>query len=1318
MDKQFYGLATLRSLDSQAIEHLHSLGINNLGDLLAYQPLRYARFVRAAKDQLLSKEEIIPYLDKAVREKSLTEIIDAPAESLKDIGPDAARVLAHLGIDTIGDLASYEPFNEAEELVSWTPSEDADPFAPGCVLPRCKKFTRNSKSFVSFFKQEEIRSLSVLTSGKSLVSNLFRFSPHESQVIYLGYSVSYLQEWIYCGVHLGEPQGSVNLFMGQDTQISVLDWRRAIRALRTEDTRITERLASTLFHQRAVDEVARATAEEHQHGGTSAFGANAATAGSLVAAGALIGGVGGGISGALAGLSVDALTGGSTAGLGTLSGAVVGTAVGSVAGAAAGSLIVSGATTLGFVETDAAGDREIFAKSAQNIQQRTIQNSSSLRSFWSNIITQSVQEEQQRLRTDRVTNHNRIHGLNAIYFEVLNEYRLNIRADDVAPILFLPFKPIFFTEETLRRYWWLIRTFLNDRELVLALDQHFLTLSSEPSPATQLADLPEIGEVETERIEVEVNLDGSAMEEILKGLFGVLLPTGGITAVMAAFNIAFDAAKRENVKVSLVTSDGTKSLTRQSSPNVDANFVGRYVTTERIAIGTIEQIKIANTNAEFSVLGMDLNKLAFEGVEAKISIRNKNSLRQVLPDIGSLEEQQRVGPGTFEVAANSSKKLDWSIADRLRAQFEGIATEREDLEGELSAEERLAARTGDLLNFLNANKYAFTRLILQNTEVEQVMNALEEVEVGGVDLSVIAGTTPIGFCGTHVVLPLKNAAIRGGNHDPIGLDTSKLELILAQFDQVDSKKPQEAIDYFTFLRDFLVQFLQAAAAEGNGSEREKQLLERIQELVRILDRALRSVRGNASGRGKDVSTANMLRSLRLFQARITSAIDGILRFLRAPTRTNDLDVGRLRDYYKSVKASLAKLMGKIIRSDEVSLPSPAVFMEPVLSNAKGAELYDMRRNSHYEILPAPGIGTVDPNVIRSQDPQLTPNVPSPSLSIQNAPDYPLPGSIAAALAEAGKLDLSTLISTNAGTLNTTLSNLSAVATELAKASAQLAGDAQKQALATAGDVARQVGDIIGRSLHTPPPAPPAPKPDPPKGLEEKAIVYTELGRINKSQGTEKEKREKKETLGVPVAPEDTFAYQMSILFLDENLLPYPSGDFTLSLSFFELGQSFDINGGAPIPMSGGEFFFRDLYTLKKGRMATIRITADLLGAVIPGIKEFVLPAKPDIVFRCRMLSETHKITETDVKSAVDEAVRNSSLGVALNPILSSFLNAGVEFPFKIFKIKADGGGKTELNLRAEYNRAGSDTTTTTDGSTTVTEFEVILPKNGWIIEVV
>ena len=1318
---QLYSLTTLESLDAGKIEHIRALGIHNIGDLIGFQPFRYARHIRAAKDGLLRRDEIDQYLDESAQPKALEEILDAPTESIKGVGQKAAGVLKRLGLATVSDLAEYMPFEEAEQIVTTAVTDETDPFAPPCLLPICKKFTRNTKSFASFFKQKEIRDLSVLSKNDSLIANLFYFGGQVPKVIYLGYTVSYLQDWIYSGVHLGEPQGSVNLFMAQDTQVSVLDWRRSMRFLRFEDTRVRERLANTLYHQRAVDEVARATAEEHQYGATSAFGANAATAGSFVAAGAVVGGVGGGISGALTGLVLGNVAN-AAGGAPTLAGAAVGTAVGSFAGAAAGSLVFAGATTLGYVETDAQGDRAVVGKSAQNIQQRTVQNASAIRSLWSNIVSQGVEEEQQRIETDRVVNHNRIHALNALYFEVLNEYRVNMRVNDVVPIVFIPFKPITFTEDILRRYWWAIRTLLTDDGLVSAMDEYFLSLTTDPSPATQLAALPEISQINTKKIKVAVNLDGSAMQDLIENLaiaaFGSLgwSPVGG--ALLVLMNIFYENLKRENIGVSVVTSQGSRVLQRISSPNADPNLIGEYELNDPIPVHTIQGIRIENKNAEFSLQvpffgPIDVNELVFEDIKARILIQNSSSFSESLPNLLSLEDMRTVYSGQLSVSANDSEDIPWNIADRLRDQFEGINAQREGLEDATEAEESIEARIDRLIGFLNANKYGFTRFILQQTEREQLAAVLESVEIGGEALTSVAGTVPLGFSGNHLVLPLKSCEGGTTGDAPLDVDTSKLELMLEVFGKIDLKDKEALRSYFEELQNEIDRLI----AIDPGSARLTSLLSMLAQLRDATARYLEMIGGGTT----PITGPALERALVKLRDFIAEHIAQILVFIRTPVQTSSALMSQLCMYYDEIKQALADKIGKLIASDDVSLPSPAVFMEPVLSNAKGAELYDMRRNSHYDILPAPGIGTADPNTIRAQGANLSPTLPPSSLTIQNAPEYPLPNHLTTALTEAGRLDLSTLITQNAGSLNSMLTNLSNVASELAKASAQLTGEAQKEALSTAGEVAKQIASTIEKSLESAAKGmsePTTEAPAPPRGQQEKAEVVRELDRINNSTSPPKTKKEKKKTIGVPSESDDTRDYQMAITFIDENGVPYSEGEFTLSMTFFETGETVDINGGAPISFSSGQFVFPSTYTLNKGRAATMQISVELASVNVPGIKDFTLPDKSDIVFRCRMLSETHLISATDVKTAVDQVVESSSFGAGLTPLFEQFLNAGVEFPFRIFNVSAEGGSKTQLNLRLEYNHSESETSTNTTGNTTTTQYEVVIPKNGWNIEVV
>ena len=266
-------LDTLPSITPSQIDTLHRLGVLTLADLLSFTPVRHARAVKAWRDGLLRKTEVSIYLHEGARCKSAETLLSGSVEALAAVSIEAAAEINRLGLQTVADLANYAAFAEAERVVSCagTPNDtETDPSGPHCVVPTCRQFTRNTKRYVSFFRQVELRGLSISLSadlnekGNPLLplAHLFDYRAHEPRTIHLGYSVVYQQDWIYTGIHLGEPRGGVSLLMGQDTQVSVLDFQRITRASQQEKNSATERLTNVLIHQRAVDEVARATAEE------------------------------------------------------------------------------------------------------------------------------------------------------------------------------------------------------------------------------------------------------------------------------------------------------------------------------------------------------------------------------------------------------------------------------------------------------------------------------------------------------------------------------------------------------------------------------------------------------------------------------------------------------------------------------------------------------------------------------------------------------------------------------------------------------------------------------------------------------------------------------------------------------------------------------------------------------------------------------------------------------------------------------------------------------------------------------------------------
>ena len=76
----------------------------------------------------------------------------------------------------------------------------------------------------------------------------------------------------------------------------------------------------------------------------------------------------------------------------------------------------------------------------------------------------------------------------------------------------------------------------------------------------------------------------------------------------------------------------------------------------------------------------------------------------------------------------------------------------------------------------------------------------------------------------------------------------------------------------------------------------------------------------------------------------------------------------------------------------------------------------------------------------------------------------------------------------------------------------------------------------------------------PDDQQEKAEAAREARRADDGGGgDERSKREQKETVGVPVQPNNTQDYRFVVTFVDTADQPYTVGTFTMTLTFFELG---------------------------------------------------------------------------------------------------------------------------------------------------------------------
>lgn len=1348
MDNQVAQLRSLSSLKQGQERILAALGIRTLSDLLSFRPVLDAQLVTAAVNGLIAEKEAIQTLDRAAQKRPLSAVVQGTVNQLAAVDSSNTELLARLGVETISELANWEVFVEAEALLDPAQKStlEEDPSAPDCVLPKCRKYTRNSKAYTSFFRTLEVANLPITSAHLATpIHQMFDRVDQFCGTLYLGYAANYRQDWIYSGIHLGEPLGSASLFMGQDSQVSVLDWKRINRAIRNEDNRVSEQLINLMSHQRAVDEVARATAEEHQHGATSAFGANAATSGSFVAAGAVVGGVGGGISGALAGLAIGNVAN-AAGGAPTLAGAAVGTAVGSAAGAAAGALIYSGATTFGFVETEADGNRAIAGNSGQRIHQRSMQNASSIRSFWANIVSQSVEQEQQQLRTERVTNYNKIHALNAMYFEVLNRYQVNLWLTEVDPLLFLPFRPFTFNEALLKQYWWILREYIKNADQVAAIDSYFLTLAPIDSALETISELPLVGDIEATQSRVKLDFDGSAIQDLINYQLSSLAATStlvagaigavGGTMLMAGMmmNLFYNAFKREFVRVTLVTTNGDIPLLRQSSANTNVEYVGEYRSNQNVRIETISGIRIHNDNPALKLVipltdeSIDLAGVAFEKLNVDLSLRDRSRLLTGVPTLADVEDDENIGTPPVLVSGNSDTEVNWNIANRLRRAYAGITEQQIELEDAEQSLEKTQALITNLLGFLNANKYGFTRLILQQIEREQLTCVLDQLSIAGVPLRDIAGTNPIGFSGGHVVLSLKRGLPPAPQAPPaFTIDTQKIELELKQL-KLALADGEIALSTLNAVIEILTAFISDLNRQPPTQEPERSLRERLLSLRSFIQLILAAA---------DAETRAPLIEQALEHIRATlNFIENPEAVESTPETLSGIDV--IRSFYDRTMDLTKGLMERPLSSDEVSLPSPAVFMEPVLSQSKGAELYDIRRNSHYDILKSPEIGAVDPNVNRAQQTTLNPTMPDATLSQTAPPNYALPNTLSTFAGEAGKLDLSTMIQTNASSLSTTLNNLTTLATELAKASSSLAGDAQKDVLTQAGKMGEKIGSIVESSLgdmaklaqsmgrETTPSA----APQPPKTEAEKGSAINDAERTDAKNMTDKQKERRKRTLGMPSIQPDQMNYAFQFLFKDHLGVPYDFGSARIIATFFEYDSDVALNGNIPIPFEDSSYTLPERFPLTPGRKATFGVFASFGQMNEIGDNIVInLPNSPDVVIELTMRTKTLQVEAEGVVKAVHEVVKNSGLKVAaqaaLKAALEEVVTLGLKLPFKVFDIGAEGsasesttaGGEASGNLAGEY----ASSTSTTDGTDVTagikTKYEVTIPLFSWKVKI-
>lgn len=555
---------------------------------------------------------------------------------------------------------------------------------------------------------------------------LTMFATNPCAVVHLGYLSGHLQRWRSGGTALGEVVYSLSLAPGESRNIAVIDLRRRQQAQRNEQTNVNETLVSNQEHSFALQEVATAVALEQQFGKTAVEAGSLVSGGSFVAAGALVGGLGGALIGTVI-----------APGIGT----AIGAGIGAAAGVAAGGLVWAGAEALGKIESETAGNRDILATTNQRISQSTSQQSALVRSLWSTVVTEDVQEETLGVQTSNVTNYNHMHALNMEYYELLHRYNTATTTETITPILYLPYAPLSFDDRNLvAEFWHLIRLALpadlREKGDHVFVDPPPATFIPEPVPVPPASptDLIIEGGMELE-LEVDWN------------------------------QVSFNGAQ-VHVAVVVAEGDGTRSIDAAiEDPTHDRRrdrSTYRGVVSDALTVADIESARVQvhtssgrddEVNVRLSVLeaatspadGLDLS--GYQIGAASLDIIVVTNVRKV---------RERKFPWFPANTAATQHRLKVREAARVKARNEAkrkIHTTRRD---------RLDQWESLVLAAVCNEPYRMTRTILSTMESGRLSWLLERMLIATegsgtpVPLHEIASTIPIGISDDSILLKMNS----------------------------------------------------------------------------------------------------------------------------------------------------------------------------------------------------------------------------------------------------------------------------------------------------------------------------------------------------------------------------------------------------------------------------------------------------------------------------------------------------------------------------------------------------------------------------------
>jgi hypothetical protein len=407
--------------------------------------------------------------------KTLVELQDAPLDVLESIPQaEVATISTALDVATVRDLALYPPYRTAVALLTavYFPENVTgfDPERPADLVPKTGEYPTERVQYTTLLMDEiklsDSDTVTDVTSPQFAPLDLSKLAiadPGFKQVAF-GALLTFSQSWFAQGVTLGQLLHSTSLAPGESTRIAVIDWSRRSSAGETEVISEMDDLSNDTFHNRSINEVTRAVANEAQggfsHASTSSSSHQEGTAEAMELS-APLGGAFGGVSGSMGHTSSDATT-----------------------------------DTSADSYSTSWGHRDIGSTMLQNVNDRTHQNAHSSRNRRASVVKEVSQSEHEGVSTRVIANYNHMHALTVQYYEVVQVYRVEVAITKADKVLFIPVALPDFTDDHLVRRFQavLARAALTPaiRESLRNLDTleiipdratPFSALGNQPSPA-------------------------------------------------------------------------------------------------------------------------------------------------------------------------------------------------------------------------------------------------------------------------------------------------------------------------------------------------------------------------------------------------------------------------------------------------------------------------------------------------------------------------------------------------------------------------------------------------------------------------------------------------------------------------------------------------------------------------------------------------------------------------------------------------------------------------------------------------------------------